>query len=343
MMNPFKYGSLELDHNIVFSPLAGCSDYAYRKISRKYHSGLFFCEMVKMDALIRNDLGTHDMLAYDACMHPIGAQLCGSKKELAAPCAKILEDLGFDTIDLNCGCPVDKVTKDGSGSGLLKTPELIGDILCEIKNAVSIPISVKIRAGWDESSICGPEIVRVAEAAGADVIYIHGRTRKQGYTGPANRDYIREAKAAANTIPVFGNGDIFDGPSAKHMLEHTGCDGLLVSRGTMGEPWIARDILHYLNTGEVVHHTFEELFEAFCEHVDIIFRTKTEKRGALDTRRISAWYLKNFPHTSSFRQRGSRVKTKKDVEELIQDIKSQKSLASSLLGPQEHPQMKALL
>lgn len=317
---PFQFGSLTLPHNIIFSPLAGCSDFPFRKAARLYHDGLIFCEMVKMDALIRGDLGTFDMLAYDGSMHPIGAQLCGSKLELAKPCARIIEDLGFDTIDLNCGCPVDKVTKDGSGSGLLKTPELIGEIISDIRSVVSIPVSVKIRAGWDEENICAAKIVKVAEEAGADAIFIHGRTRKQAYKGLANRDHIRDGKKAANKILVIGNGDIFDGPSAQHMLKHTGCDGLLVSRGTMGSPWLANDILHYLESGKEKNHSFDDLIKAFTEHLDIILNTKTEKRATLDTRRISAWYLRNHPHMSQFRQRMSRVKSIEEILEILQEI-----------------------
>src|SRR5689334_17740332 len=174
LKRPFQLGSLVLPSNIFCAPLAGCSDLAFRRMTAQYKPGLMFCEMVKMDALIRNDPHTYRLLDYEAHMHPIGGQLCGSKLHLAAPCAKIIEDLGFDVVDLNCGCPVDKVTKDGSGSGLLKNPELIGEIICEMVAAVRIPVTVKIRAGWDMQSINAPQITKIAEEAGAKAICIHG-------------------------------------------------------------------------------------------------------------------------------------------------------------------------
>ena len=179
--SPYFLKNLELSSNIFCSPLAGCSDLPFRRMTSFFSPGLIFCEMVKMDALIRHDPNTYRLLDYEKEMHPIGAQLCGSKVDLAAPCARIIEDLGFDVIDLNCGCPVDKVTKDGSGSGLLKDPNKIGEILEKMVNAVSIPVTVKVRAGWNEEEINAPLITQIAEEAGAAAIFVHGRTRAQGY------------------------------------------------------------------------------------------------------------------------------------------------------------------
>ena len=160
-MKPFQMGKKVLPSNIFYAPLAGCSDFPFRKMSAKYRPGLMYCEMVKMDALIRSDVNTFHLLDYDASMHPIGAQLCGSKPEIAGKAAKIMEELGFDVVDLNCGCPVDKITKDGSGSGMLKNPELIGEMVSNMIAAVKIPVTVKIRAGWDENSINAVEITRI--------------------------------------------------------------------------------------------------------------------------------------------------------------------------------------
>src|SRR5579872_1226411 len=165
--DPFFIGSVKLPNKVLYAPLAGCSDLPFRRMSRHYGPGIVYCEMVKIDALVRNDSNTYRLLDYDIGMHPIGAQICGSKPKIAAAAARIVEDLGFDVIDFNCGCPVDKVTKDGSGSGMLKTPELIGEVLCEMMAAVKIPVTVKIRAGWDEKSINAVEITNIAEKAGA--------------------------------------------------------------------------------------------------------------------------------------------------------------------------------
>src|SRR6185437_6206308 len=206
LKKPFQLGNLTLPSNIFCAPLAGCSDLPFRRMTSKYRPGLIYCEMVKMDALVRHDPHTYRLLDFEADMHPIGGQICGSKPQYAGKSAKIIEELGFDVVDLNCGCPVDKVTKDGSGSGMLKTPELIGEILSNMTAAVKIPVTVKIRAGWDEKSLNAAEIVQIAEQAGAAAICVHGRTREQGYKGPANWDWIRECKRAAKKIQVIGNG-----------------------------------------------------------------------------------------------------------------------------------------
>src|SRR3984893_6443256 len=181
LKRPFQLGALQLPSNIFCAPLAGCSDLPFRMMTTKFQPGLVYCEMVKMDALVRHDPHTYRLLDYETSMHPIGAQLCGSKPQLAGKSAKILEDLGFDVVDLNCGCPVDKVTKDGSGSGLLKNPQLIGEIISQMVASVRIPVTVKIRAGWDAQNINAEEITEIAEQAGAVAICIHGRTRSQGY------------------------------------------------------------------------------------------------------------------------------------------------------------------
>ena len=180
--------------------------------------------MVKMDALIRHEPSTYHLLDYDPSMRPIGSQLCGSKPELAGPTARIIEELGFDVVDLNCGCPVDKVTKDGSGSGMLKNPELIGSVISNMVAAVNIPVTVKIRTGWDDESINASLITKIAEQAGAQAISIHGRTRKQKYTGRANWDHIKAAKQVATSIKVIGNGDVFDAEAGLALFKHTRCD-----------------------------------------------------------------------------------------------------------------------
>jgi nifR3 family TIM-barrel protein len=319
----FKIGSLELLSNVIYAPLAGCSDLPFRAMSVKYGPGLVFCEMVKMDALIRNDIKTYQLLAYEHNQHPIGAQLCGSKKELAKTCGRILEDLGFDLIDLNCGCPVDKVTKDGSGSGLLKNPEQIGEILNELVSSVSVPVTLKIRTGWDEASINCVTLTQLAEKAGAKAIFIHGRTRAQGYKGFANRDLIKEAKAHAKTIKVIGNGDIFDAKSAKHMFDYTECDGILVSRGTMGAPWICQDIYHFYETGIMPEPSFRRALLGFIEHFNKVLEFHNEKKAVLDARRVGCWYLKDEKNIAQFRKRIATVKNTQEVFGIIEEMKEQ--------------------
>lgn len=318
---PFKLGDLELSSNIFYAPLAGCSDFPFRKMSAKYRPGLMFCEMVKMDALIRHDQNTFHILDYDQSMHPIAAQLCGSKPEIAGKAARIIEELGFDSVDLNCGCPVDKVTKDGSGSGLLKNPKLIGDIVANMVAAVRIPVTVKIRAGWDEENIVGPLITEIAELAGAKAICIHGRTRKQAYKGPANWDYIKMCCQAAKEIMVIGNGDVVDGPSAERIFAHTGCDAVLVARGTMGQPWIIEDIIRYFQ-GEEVHQTrtAEDSRQALLEHFMHTYHYHHSRRVAIDMRRIGCWYLKKSAGTRAFREIISKAENPEAIKELIMNF-----------------------
>ncbi len=332
---PFQIGNCTLPNNIFYAPLAGCSDFPFRKMSaqysKKYRPGLIFCEMVKMDALVRNDPVTFHMLDFDKEMHPIAAQLCGSKPSLAGPCAKIIESLGFDTVDLNCGCPVDKVTKDGSGSGLLKNPSLIGEIICNMVAAVKIPVTLKIRAGWDETQIVGKELTIIAEQAGACAICIHGRTRKQGYKGPANWDYIKECKEVAKSIKIIGNGDVTDGPSAARMFEYTGCDAVLVARATLGRPWIGEEIIHHLLNEEIVEEGPKQLHQALIEHFMYTQGYHNPKRVSLDMRRVGCWYFKKSSGTRHFRDAISRASSLHEVESIISDF----SLENFTVDPNE--------
>lgn len=317
LKKPFQLGSKVLPSNIFYAPLAGCSDFPFRKMSAKYNPGLMYCEMVKMDAIVRHDQHTFHMLDFDASMHPIGGQLCGSKPEIAAQAARIIESLGFDVIDLNCGCPVDKITKDGSGSGMLKTPHLIGEIIANIVAAVKIPVTVKIRAGWDEENINAEKITRIAEDAGAQAICIHGRTRQQAYKGPANWDYIKACKQIAKTIKVIGNGDLFTASDVQRMLAYTGCDAVLVARGTMGQPWIVDDILRLLEGKEETVRSLADYRQGLFEHFLYTLRYHHARRVAVDMRRVGCWYLKKSAGTRAFREQISRSETPEQVQELI--------------------------
>lgn len=311
----FKLGGLVLPSNIFYAPLAGCSDFPFRKMSAKFKPGLIFCEMVKMDALVRNDMGTFKMLNFSKDMHPIGGQICGSKPELAGQAAKIIEDLGFDSVDFNCGCPVDKVTKDGSGSAMLKTPEKIGEIICNMVASVKIPVTVKIRAGWDESSINAYEITQIAEKAGAKAICVHGRTRAQAYRGPANWDYIKESKRAAKDILVIGNGDLYSPFDVENMFKHTECDAVLIARGTMGSPWIAEDVYNYFEGIPVKERSFKDKFEVFMDHFqEMKAYHQEERRILIDMRRVSCWFVKNGRGVKSLREVLSHAQSLEQVE-----------------------------
>ena len=313
-VKPIKLGELTLPTNVFFSPLAGCSDYPFRQMASLFKPGLIFCEMVKMDALIRHEPSTYHLLDYDPSMRPLGGQLCGSRPELAGPTARIIEELGFDVVDLNCGCPVDKITKDGSGSGMLKNPELIGEVIANMVAAVNIPVTVKIRAGWDDESINASLITKIAEQAGAEAISIHGRTRQQKYTGRANWDHIKAAKKTATSIKVIGNGDVFDAEAGLALFKHTGCDAILVSRGTFGKPWIAEEVRR-LDQG--LSPFIPDVKETLLKHLAYTAAYQTDRKALLDMRRVGCWYLRNGTGTKKLRESLNRTKNLTEVEPLI--------------------------
>lgn len=314
---PLAIKNLQLPINVLYAPLAGFSDAPFRIVSAQFSPGLMFCEMVKMEALVRSDRDTFRMLATTPGMHPIGAQLCGASSRLASQAARIIEDLGFDVIDLNCGCPVDKVTKDGSGSALLLTPLLIGEILSNMVAAVKIPVTVKIRAGWDENHLVHIDLVRIAELAGASALTIHGRTQKQGYTGRANREWIKEAKASASSIKVIGNGDIYCAQDAYSMLQETGCDGVLVARGTLGQPWLVDDCRR-LENGQEVSRSAEERRNVFLAHVQATLAFFPDDQALIDLRRVVCLYLTKSKEARTFREALNHATTLQDMLALIE-------------------------
>ncbi|NGX43854.1 MAG: putative tRNA-dihydrouridine synthase [Candidatus Anoxychlamydiales bacterium] len=292
----FSIGSLKLPHNIIYAPLAEYTDFAYRRLIRNFHSGLMFCEMIKMEALVREK--STKLLKYTKNMLPIGAQLLGSNLSVVTDAAKKIEDLGFSLIDFNCGCPVQKVTKDGSGSAMLKTPKLIFEILKKIVKAVSIPVSIKIRLGWDDNSIVANEIVKIAIDAGAKMITIHGRTRKQGYSGKANWDYIEECKQVAkNEILVIGNGDLYTLEDVKTMFESTNVDGVMIARGMLSSPWLSSDIESYFTKKDKLNISRKKII---LKYISYLIEEKKEK-AVFDLRRISGWFLRGGKDIKSLR------------------------------------------
>lgn len=315
----FKLGNLILPSNIFCAPLAGCSDLPFRRMLAKYKPGLMYCEMVKMGGLIHGNPQTEQLLDVDPGMQHVGAQICGSDPAMAETCAKMIEERGFPILDLNCGCPVDKITKDGSGSAMLRTLDLIGEVLVRMVKAVSIPVTIKIRAGWDEDSIVGPEVTKIAEQAGASAICIHGRTREQAYKGPANWDYIRACKQAAKSIKVIGNGDIMDAASAERMFEYTGCDAILVARGTMGQPWIIEDIYRHFGGEEPLLRTPLLSKQAFLEHLEYIASYQEEKKALLDLRRVGCWYLRGVAGASKLRESLSHMQSVSEVRQTVEN------------------------
>jgi len=317
----FQIGDLQLESNIFYAPLAGCSDYPYRKMGSKFRPGLMWCEMVKMEPLVRYEPKTYQLLDVDHSLGTIvGAQLCGSNPAIAGQAAAIIEELGFPIIDLNCGCPVDKVTKDGSGSGLLKTPQKIGEILSNMVARVKIPVTLKIRAAWDDDDeIVTPLITEIAEAAGAKAICIHGRTREQGYRGNANWETIKMAKQAAKNIVVIGNGDLFSAEAVYKMGQETGCDAFLIARGTMGRPWFVDEVRAF-SKGEPFSYSHDQKLEALLEHFEMIQAYQNDRRALTDMRRVGPWYFSDTPGAKVVRHTIAHATSLDQIREFLAQL-----------------------
>ena len=311
----FKIKDLVLDSNIFYAPLAEYTDFAFRRLLRFYHKGLMFCEMVKMEALVREK--NTKILKYTEDMRPIGAQICGANPQVAKDAAKKIEDLGFDLIDLNCGCPVQKITKDGSGAALLKNPKQISQILNAMTATVNIPVSVKIRTGWDDNSICFEEIVKVAKDSGASVLTIHGRTKKQGYSGRSNWDHIKKCKEiAGNEILVIGNGDLYTIKDVKDIFEKTACDGVMIARGMLQTPWLSENIENYLTKKQEKKINIKDVM---LKYIDYVVQEKTMSRAVFDIRRISGWLLRGCKNIKQLR---IAINKAISITEVIENIQS---------------------
>src|SRR3990167_11338474 len=312
----FNIGSLSLYNNVLFAPLAEYTDFPFRRLLRLFHKGLIYCEMTKMEALVREKCST--ILKYESDMHPIGAQICGTKKDLAYDSAKILEDLGFDIIDLNCGCPVSKIVKDGSGAAMLKDVNNIYAVLKNMVDAVKIPVTVKIRIGWDENSIIVKDVVKAAEEAGAKAITVHGRTKSQGYSGNSRWEYIKLAKETAKEIKVIGNGDIYTAIDTKNIFDFTNCDGIMISRGILKMPWISQEIESFFeNTYESRDWNFRK--NLLLKYIEFILEDSNEQKAIFDIRRISGWILRELDGIKNLR---IAINSSNSINDIIKDIRS---------------------
>ena len=316
----FKIGNVEIKNNVVLAPMAGVCNSAFRRIIKEHGCGLLYAEMVSDKALVYDNEKTKEMLYMTEEERPITQQIFGSDKESFVKAAKIIEEsMKPDIIDINMGCPVPKVAvKSQAGSALLKNPEKVYEIVSAVVNSVNVPVTVKIRSGWDSNSINAVEIAKVCEKAGASAIAIHPRTRSQGYSGKANWDIIKEVKASVN-IPVIGNGDINTINDAIKMINDTRCDAIMIGRGCLGNPYLIKQIVTYLETGEIIDdETPINKMNTCIKHFNYLLEIKPEKVAVLEMRTHAAWYLKGLPNGVSVKKKLYELKTK---EEFINTIK----------------------
>jgi len=308
----FKIGQLNIENQIILAPMAGVSNSPFRILSRNYGAGLVFAEMVSDKGLLYENEKTKKLLYMTDVEKPMAQQIFGSDLETMVNAAMYIDrNSNCDIIDINMGCPVPKVAiKAQAGASLMKNPDLIYDIVREIVKKVSKPVTVKIRSGWDHQSVNAVEVAKRIEEAGASAITVHARTRSQGYSGFADLDVIKAVKEAVK-IPVIGNGDVTDGPSAKRMLEYTGCDAVMIGRGALGNPWIFREIDAYLKEGiQLPRPTHQEIKEMMIKHLESLVELKGEHTAVLEMRSHGPWYLKGIDHASSLRKELSQTKTK---------------------------------
>ncbi len=312
-MSQLKIGNVTLDNNIVLAPMAGVTDLPFRLLCKEQGAGLICMEMISAKAIYFNNKNTMELMEIHPEECPVSLQLFGSDADIIAEMAKRIEERPFAILDINMGCPVPKVAGNGEGSALMRNPKLVAEIVEKTAKAISKPVTVKIRKGFNENEVNAVEIAHIAEECGAAAVAVHGRTREQYYSGKADWDIIRQVKERVK-IPVIGNGDIVDGASAKAMLEQTGCDGLMIGRGAQGNPWIFREILHFLETGELMAPASkEEKAAVIRRHIELQMQYKGEFTGVREMRKHLAWYSAGLPGSAKFRNEVNLMETKEEL------------------------------
>lgn len=312
-----QIGDIKLAAPLALAPMAGITDLPFRLICRRLGCGMTVSEMVSAKGLLYKNVKTTEMLRIDDGERPTAIQLFGSVPEELAEAARMVEASGADIIDFNMGCPVPKIVNNGEGSALMKQPQLAHDILAAMVKAVKIPVTVKFRAGWDDSSRNAVEIAKAVEAAGVSAVAVHGRTRQQFYEGKADWGIIAEVKQAVK-VPVFGNGDIFTVEDGLRMLAETGVDGLMIGRGADGNPWIFRELAAVLRGEErPAAPSVQERLAQAAEHLDMLIDYKGEHISVKEMRRHISAYLKGLPHAAEFRGRFHKVDTREQFMELL--------------------------
>jgi len=321
----WKIGNVEIKNQIVLAPMAGICNSSFRRIAKEMGAGLIYAEMVSDKAIFYNNKKTIDMLQMTEEERPISQQIFGSDKESFVAAAKyIYENMHPDIIDINMGCPVPKVAvRAQAGAALLKNPEKISEIVKAVVESVPVPVTVKIRSGWDSNNINAVEVAQICESAGASAICVHGRTRSQGYSGHADWNIIKQVKESVS-IPVIGNGDITDVYSAKKMLDETKCDAIMIGRALLGNPWLIKETLEYLETGKKPSPVSPiDKIDMCLKHLKYLLEVKDEKLAVLEIRNHVAWYLKGLPKSSEIKNKIYQTKNINDIINILNEYKKE--------------------
>lgn len=316
----WKIGNVEIENQLVLAPMAGITNEAFRSICKEMGAGLVVCEMISDKALSFHNAKTIKMTGVNQNEHPLSMQIFGADKETLVYAAKwIYENTDADIIDINMGCPVNKVAKRaGAGSSLLRDPNKVYEITKAVVEATPLPVTVKIRIGWDENNINAVENAKMIEKAGACAIAVHGRTRAQMYSGHANLDVIKDVVEAVN-IPVVGNGDIVDGPSALHMLEYTGCKAIMIGRGSLGNPWIFKEINAYFAGEEFKRPSKEEIYNMIVDQYERLLKLKGERLALLEMRSHVGWYLKGMQGSAQIKNKANQALSFEEVKKILKE------------------------
>ncbi len=318
-MKTLRIGSLVLKNSFCLAPMAGITDLPFRTVVRTFGCALCLTEMVSADGLVRGMGRSFAFLRSSSADRPLGVQIFGSEPSVLADAARILSDLGADLIDINMGCPVKNVVKRGAGAALLRDPRRVARILRAVRNAASVPLTIKIRSGWDSGDINALEISRMAEDCGVDAVFLHARTAVQGFRGRAEWRWITEVKAGTR-LPVIGNGDVVEASDALRMIEETGCDGVMLGRAVLGNPWIFREIL---GAGEGSGNAATDPGErrrVIQEHLNLTVELFGETVGLKSFMRHLFWYTRGLPGAAHFRRKAGSVRTKEDLQQMIDDF-----------------------